>query len=67
MPFAVKFDCAFLFYDSVVSGKFEPSDALSNLNLTFPQIFATPNLNASFHSVKFKLFYDAIYPSKKLV
>ncbi|WP_157788733.1 hypothetical protein [Campylobacter showae] len=56
-----------MFYDSVVSGKFEPSDALSNLNLTFPQIFATPNLNASFHSVKFKLFYDAIYPSKKLV
>ncbi|WP_304345687.1 hypothetical protein [Campylobacter showae] len=25
----------FCFYDSVVSGKFEPSDALSNLNLTF--------------------------------
>ncbi|WP_346746951.1 hypothetical protein [uncultured Campylobacter sp.] len=28
----------FCFYDSVVSGKFEPSDALSNLNLTFLQI-----------------------------
>lgn len=47
--------------------KFEPGDALSNLNLTFPQIFAAPNLNASFRCVKFKLFYDAIYPLKKLV
>ncbi len=41
--------------------------ALSNLNLTFPQIFVKPNLKASFRRVKFKLFYDAVDPSKKLV
>lgn len=65
--FGAKFTRRFYSYDLVASIKFEPGYALSNLNLTFPQIFAASNLNASFRRVKFKLFYDAVYPPKKLV
>nr|WP_314476173.1 hypothetical protein [uncultured Campylobacter sp.] len=44
----------FCFYDSVASVKFEPVDALSNLNLTLPQIpAALPNLNPARYYIKF--------------
>ena len=49
--------------------KFEPGTPCrvikfkSNVSAIFP----APNLKASFRRVKFKLFYDAVHPSKKLV
>lgn len=44
----------FCFFDLVASGKFEPIDALSNLNLMFLQILATlPNLNQARYYIKF--------------
>ncbi|RRD54302.1 hypothetical protein [Campylobacter rectus] len=45
----------FCFYDSVASGKFEPSETLSNLNLTFLRISAAlPNLNPAHCYIKFE-------------